>query len=51
MGNHVFADARTEKEKLLVHCMFVSVEVLWPSQQLRSCPVSQLPINTVPGQA
>ena len=29
----------------------VCVEVLWPSQQLRSCGAGQLPINTVPGQA
>ena len=27
------------------------VEVLRPSQQLRSCRSGQLPINTVPGQA
>ena len=33
---------------LLVLC--VCVEVLLPSQQLRSCRASQLPINTVPGQ-
>ena len=33
---------------LLVLC--VCVEVLRPSQQLRSCRASQLPINTVPGQ-
>ena len=31
--------------------LFVCVEVLRPSQQLRSCRVGQLPINTVPGQA
>ena len=31
--------------------LFVCVEVLWPSQQLRSCRASQLPIYTVPGQA
>ena len=30
---------------------FVCVEVLRPSQQLRSCRVGQLPINIVPGQA
>ena len=30
---------------------FVCVEVLRPSQQLRSCRAGQLPINTVPGQA
>ena len=30
---------------------FVSVEVLRPCQQLRSRQTSQLPINTVPGQA
>ena len=32
-------------------CLFVCVEVLRPTQQLRSCRVGQLPINTVPGQA
>ena len=31
--------------------LFVYVEVLRPSQQLRSCRAGQLPINTVPGQA
>ena len=31
--------------------LFVCVEVLRPSQQLRSCRVGHLPINTVPGQA
>ena len=31
--------------------LFVCVEVLQPSQQLRSCRAGQLPINTVPGQA
>ena len=31
--------------------LFVCAEVLWPSQQLRSCRAVQLPINTVPGQA
>ena len=31
--------------------LFVCVEVLRPCQQLRSCRVGQLPINTVPGQA
>ena len=31
--------------------LFVCVEVLWPNQQLRSCRASQLPINTVRGQA
>ena len=31
--------------------LFVCVEVLRPSQQLRSCRAGQLPINTVPGQA
>ena len=30
--------------------LFICVEVLRPSQQLRSCRVGQLPINTVPGQ-
>ena len=30
---------------------FVCLEVLRPCQQLRSCRVGQLPINTVPGQA
>ena len=30
---------------------FVCVEVLRPSQQLRSCRAGQLPINTVPRQA
>ena len=29
----------------------VPVEILRPSQQLRSCRDGQLPINTVPGQA
>ena len=29
----------------------VCVEVLRPSQQLRSCRAGQLPIDTVPGQA
>ena len=29
---------------------FVCVEVLRPSQQLRSCRAGQLPTNTVPGQ-
>ena len=37
------------------HCpaeiWFICVDVLRPSQQLRSCRVGQLPINTVPGQA
>ena len=32
-------------------CLFVCVEVLRPSQQLRSCQAGQLLINTVPGQA
>ena len=32
-------------------CLFVCVEVLRPSQQLRSCQAGQLPISTVPGQA
>ena len=31
--------------------LFLCVEVLRPSQQLRSCRAGQLPINTVPGQA
>ena len=31
--------------------LFVCVEVLRPSQQLRSCQTGQLPINTVPGKA
>ena len=31
--------------------LFVCVEVLRPSQQLRSCQVDQLSTNTVPGQA
>ena len=31
--------------------LFVCVVVLQPCQQLRSCRASQLPINTVPGQA
>ena len=31
--------------------LFVCVEVLRPSQQLRSCRAGQLPINSVPGQA
>ena len=31
--------------------LFVCVGVLRPSQQLRSCRVGQLHINTVPGQA
>ena len=31
--------------------LFVCVEVLQPSQELRSCRASHLPINTVPGQA
>ena len=35
----------------LLFCLFVCVEVLRPSQQLRSCRAGQLPINTVPGQA
>ena len=30
---------------------FACVEVLRPSQQLRSCRAGKLPINTVPGQA
>ena len=29
----------------------VYVEVLRPSQQLRSCRAGQLPINAIPGQA
>ena len=33
------------------HYAFVCVEVLRPSQQLRSCRAGQLHINTVPGQA
>ena len=32
-------------------CLFVCVEVLRHSQQLRSCLAGQLPINSVPGQA
>ena len=31
--------------------LFVFVEVLRPSQQLRSCRAGQLPINTIPRQA
>ena len=31
--------------------LFVCVEVLRPSQRLRSCRAGQLLINTVPGQA
>ena len=31
--------------------LFVCVEVLRPSQQLKSCRAGQLPISTVPGQA
>ena len=31
--------------------LFVCVEALRPSQQLRPCRAGQLPINTVPGQA
>ena len=31
--------------------IFVCVEVLRPSQQLRSCRADQLPTNTVPRQA
>ena len=31
--------------------LFVCVEVLRPSKQLRLCRAGQLPINTVPGQA
>ena len=38
-------------EKLGSFVLFVCVEVLRPSQQLRSCRAGQLPINTVPGQA
>ena len=34
-----------------VKVLFGCVEVLRPSQQLRSCRVGQLPINIVPGQA
>ena len=30
--------------------LFVCVEVLWLSQQLRSCRAGQLPITTVPVQ-
>ena len=33
------------------NCLFVCVDVLRPSQQLRSYRADQLPINTVPGQA
>ena len=31
--------------------LFVCVEILRPSQQLRPCRAGQLPINTDPGQA
>ena len=31
--------------------LFVCIEVLRPSQQLKSCRAGQLPINIVPGQA
>ena len=31
--------------------LFVCVDVLRPSQQLRSCRADQLPISTVPGKA
>ena len=34
-----------------LYVCFVWVKVLRPSQQLRSCLASQLPIKTVPGQA
>ena len=34
---------------VLLQEFFVCVEVLQPSQQLRSCRAGQLPINTVPG--
>ena len=42
-----FQDTCSSRPKFL----FVCVEVLRPSQQLRSCRAGQLPINTVPGQA
>ena len=35
----------------VAHIKFVCVEILRPSQQLRSCRAGQLSINTVPGQA
>ena len=38
-------------EKMTGKDCFVCVEVLWPSQQLRSCQAGQLLINTVPGQS
>ena len=41
----------TGPEDQLRSDLFVCVEVLWPSQQLRSCQAGQLPINTIPGQA
>ena len=36
---------------LCMESLFVCVEVLRPSQQLRTCQAGQLPISTVPGQA
>ena len=37
--------------EILIHVLFVCVEVLQPSLQLRSCRAGQLSINTVPGLA
>ena len=39
----------TDPQVQLRSGLFVCVEVLRPSQQLRSCRAGQLPINTVPG--
>ena len=44
----LLTDVKTNLD--ILFCLFVCVDVLRPSQQLRSCRAGQLPINTVPGQ-
>ena len=44
-------ELKVEFGNLALNCLFVCVEVLRSSQQLKSCRAGQLPINTVPGQA
>ena len=48
-SRHRYQTVLARRLKLLV--LFVCVEVLRPSQKLRSCRAGQLPINSVPGQA
>ena len=44
-------EPRHEKICIREFVLLVSVEVLQPCQQLKSCRAGQLPINTVSGQA